>query len=564
MARFSQGLFSALANPSFAPAVGALGEQIGSAQAVGKQQRRRQGLFDQLMQDDPVKRAQALQAFGAETKDPALILEGSKMLEGQLSLQSIQEASALANQGTAFAQQGKTQDLQDIIGQLTSRIGRTNNAKTVSFLQAERNRLQSLVPDSENIATTNSIDRLMSIDSALADTNRLRQSIAGANPRLTNEQVETRVRARTDALEKERSDLLSGSAKVNEGYQNRRLSLSQATAAQEELQAEAWLQSNRESILAAIKSGDTNRMEQSIASAPPSLLNEAEDYLAQATRDYLDRQELEKNSIAVKQSPEIDSFKEQISSIKSMSGSLDYDTSALEGLNTEYENFIKKHWDGEKWTTIGHKSQATAMEKNLRDQIFATKSSISDAGFRANASVKAADESIIREAMIRIEGFIPSDTKAENLAEVLAAEDEKIFDDLRPEEQALYISDARFELTEENRRANLAVIASVDPSRAPAITITEEENVRFTQYSKDDQKEIMEEYSFQKGQMSLAQVMKELEEDQLITPPEKKEKDKPKEPVLYTREPGFRFMDRLEERYEQNVRRMADRRSGQN
>ena len=67
-----------LANPNFGNVEG-LGMLVGSAKAVGEQQKQRQSLFEQLMQNDPLQQAQAIQALGVEDKNPALILQGTKM-----------------------------------------------------------------------------------------------------------------------------------------------------------------------------------------------------------------------------------------------------------------------------------------------------------------------------------------------------------------------------------------------------------------------------------------------------------------------------------------------------
>lgn len=510
MAKFGQGLIQGLTNPQFQQGLFELGDRIA--------ERRRD----------------------------------------ERELQAIQGAATLGNQGVSFAQAGNTQELQNTINQLMDQLGQAKNVNTAAQIQSQINKLQGLIPDTKQISTRNSINTVMGIDGRLANKEAMKTTIRTQNPTFTEQQVEAQFNTQVSTLTKQRNELLSSDTLINEGYQGRRLDLSKAQAAQEEIQAREWLAANRSKILAAIKSGKEDNMAAAINEAPAAITEQAQDYLAQEVSNYNERRELEVRSIAVKKAPEIKSFKDQISTIE------DYDTSALTDLNQTYEEFVEKHWDGKKWTGVGEKNRAAVLEKNLRDQIYDTKTRISDAGFDANASRKAGDEKIIRDAKINIDGYIPEESKAENLAETFAAEDGEEFDKLDPEEQAEYINDARSALTEENRRANLAIIASVDPSQAPVRTITEEENVRFTGYSEKDQEEIMEEYAYQKGQMSLTQVMKELEEDEIVTAPKKKKEDKTKEPVLYRREPGFRFMDRLQERYEQNVEGMANRRSGKN
>tara|TARA_A100000171_G_scaffold31589_1_gene29991 strand:- start:753 stop:2300 length:1548 start_codon:yes stop_codon:yes gene_type:complete len=477
MAKFGQGLIQGLTNPQFQQGLFELGDRIA--------ERRRD----------------------------------------ERELQSIQGAAALGNKGVQFAQAGNTQELQNTINQLTDQLGQAKNVNTAAQIQSQINKLQGLIPDTKQISTRNSINTVMGIDGRLANKEAMKTTIRTQNPTFTEQQVEAQFNTQVSTLTKQRNELLSSDTLINEGYQGRRLDLSKARAAQEEIQAREWLAANRSKILAAIKSGKEDNMAASINEAPAAITEQAQDYLAQEVSNHNERRELEDRSIAVKKAPEIKSFKDQISTIE------DYDTSALTDLNQTYEEFVEKHWDGKKWTGVGEKNRAAVLEKNLRNQIYDTKTRISDAEFDANASRKAGDERIIRDARISIDSFRPTEKQSRDLAETLAAEKNEEFDKLAPEDQADYIDDARSDLTEENRRANLAIIASVDPSQAPARTITEEENVRFTGYSEEDQEEIMEEYAYQKGQMSLTQVMQELEEDEFITAPEKKKEPSPPPPT---------------------------------
>lgn len=121
---------------------------------------------------------------------------------------------------------------------------------------------------------------------------------------------------------------------------------------------------------------------------------------------------------------------------------------------------------------------------------------------------------------------------------------------------------ARDTLVEQHKRRQQAVIAGVDVTQAPAQAITEKENIRLSTYTTEEQEIIMEEYGeFEKGQMSLTDIMNELEEDGLIEIPVMDEEPS-NEPVLYRKEKGFPFMKPLEERYRRNVAAMAARRTG--
>lgn len=83
MATFGRGFIQALTDPTYSQGLFGAGALIGSAPARQRQQERRQGLLQDLMQTDPIKQGQALQALGAETKDPRLILQGTQLLQDE-------------------------------------------------------------------------------------------------------------------------------------------------------------------------------------------------------------------------------------------------------------------------------------------------------------------------------------------------------------------------------------------------------------------------------------------------------------------------------------------------
>ena len=124
-----------LANPNFGDVEG-LGMLVGSAKAVGEQQKQRQSLFEQLMQDDPLQQAQAIQALGVKDKNPALILQGTQLLQDEnlksasnelnkyLEIvrnpeSSVEQVSNAANLAANLASTNRYLDVNKVRGQLT-------------------------------------------------------------------------------------------------------------------------------------------------------------------------------------------------------------------------------------------------------------------------------------------------------------------------------------------------------------------------------------------------------------------------------------------------------------
>lgn len=83
MAKFGRQFIQSLTSPSYAPGLLTVGQQAGSAQAVGRKQQRTEGLLQQLMATDPIQQAKAVQSLGVETKDPRLILQGTQLLQDE-------------------------------------------------------------------------------------------------------------------------------------------------------------------------------------------------------------------------------------------------------------------------------------------------------------------------------------------------------------------------------------------------------------------------------------------------------------------------------------------------
>ncbi len=124
MATFGRGFIQALTDPTYSQGLFGAGALIGSAPARQRQQEKRQGLLQDLMQTDPIKQAQALQALGAETRDPRLILQGTQLASQAQKQQSLIQIDTFLDQ------------LADPTQSEEQRASATAKAETIAFSPA--------------------------------------------------------------------------------------------------------------------------------------------------------------------------------------------------------------------------------------------------------------------------------------------------------------------------------------------------------------------------------------------------------------------------------------------
>lgn len=480
MARFGQGLIQGLTNPQFQQGLFELGDRIA--------ERRRD----------------------------------------ERELQAIQGAATLGNQGVSFAQAGNVQELQSTITQLTEQLGQAKNVNTAAQIQSQINKLQGLIPQTQELSTRNSVNTIMGIDGRLANKEALKAAIRASDPALTEQQVESRFKTQVQKLEQQKSELLASDTLINEQYRSRTLALSQAMAAQEELEAQNWIGQNRNAIVAAVKSGNPEAMQASIANAPAAIADEAQDYLDSQIQSYNATLDLQERSIAKTQAPETKSFKDQISEVPE-----EYDTRTLNTLNANYEEFVKKHWNGKTWTSEGAKADARALEQRVLQELGRVQSAISDTRFAEGVKKAAADRAEVRDITQDIRLYSPSPDEIEKEAELLAAadpqfEDEK-YENIALEDRIALEKEAEERLIQEYREARIDVIADIDPN-AEIIKefekpITGEDTSVLGLYSEEDQKIILQNYEDSYGVVSLQDMIERLEIDEEISPTTAERKD---------------------------------------
>lgn len=512
MARFGQGLIQGLTQPSFGQGLFDLGGQI----AERRQEREQMSRLDESM--------------------------------------------TTMRQANAAAQQGDVSALTRQINQLQAQAQSATTMKEKMFYLNQVSDLQAQIPNAQGIKQTRSVDALLRIDNELQNTNDLRDRInksyaeRGLAP-ISQQDFDNMVNSLKTQQERLQQD-----PDVNTEYANRKINAARQALDLKKLESAEWLGNNRSKIVAAIKSGKQENLDAVLETVPSLYAEQVQDFVSSELRFQQEMQDFRDNSILKNQEPLNKDF---TSRIENLPEGLQDDE--LKAMNQQYVEYIEKHWDAENKEWIGGpgvKKTASTMEENLNRLISNRNERATLNSWEAAEDRKLADERVIEEARIRIETFVPDRNDEKDLAEQFAAEDQEDYDKLDPEEQQAYRRMARDTLVEEHKRRQQAVIAGVDVTQAPAQAISEEENIRLSTYTTEEQKIIMEEYGeFEKGQMSLTDVMNELEEDGLIQIPVTDEEPSD-EQVLYRREPGFRFLDRMQERYERNIEGLAERRAG--
>ena len=477
MARFGQGLIQGLTQPSFG-----------------------QGLFD----------------LGGQI---------AERRQEQRQLQAIQGAAAFGNQGVAFAQAGDVEGLNRTLQEAQNALKQPGiTVDTARMLQSQISQLQGLIPQTKEISTRNSVNTIMGIDGKLANKEAFKASELAKNPTMTDAEFNAKVQQ----LEQQKTDLLASDTLINEQYRGRTLALSQAMAAQEELEAQNWIGKNRDAIVAAVKSGNADAMTASISSAPEAIADEAQEYLDRQIRSYNETLDLQERSIAMKQAPETKSFQDQISEVGE-----EYDTTKLKTLNSKYEDFINKHWNGKTWTSEGAKSQAAALEQSVITELGRVQTAISDTEYTQKIRQGADDRREIRDITQEIRLYRPSVDAIEKEAEIMAAEDPQFenrkYESIPLEDRLKIEAEAEQRLIQEYTEQRLDVIADINPDaeiiKEYESPITAEDTSILSLYSEEDQKVILQNYEDSYKVVPLQEMIDRLEVDEEIAATTDEEKE---------------------------------------
>ncbi len=330
MAKFGESFLAQLGKPDMLQGMFGLGQAIGGAQGQLQQKRKEQ---EQLKRYDQI--------------------------------------AQMSEQGIASAQSGDVANVTSTINQLQQT---RENAKTLEEKQAIERRiiqLQGLLPGAEKVSIGNNAKELVNIEQ------KLKSLPAGSTPQRL-------------ALQK-RQEVLQQDPEAMRQYQQYQLDAWKFQQAEEEIQAEQWLDSNRGSMLEAIEAGDTDQLNVIIEGSGVNI-EAAQKFANAALQSAENMAKFEENSIERKMAPSVDYYTEQVNNLPEEIGK------NLKTTLAAYKTVSEKGWDGKQWTT-GFRTQAKQLERELQGQLRGINSQIATSEYFAAKR----EERTINEEIKKIE-----------------------------------------------------------------------------------------------------------------------------------------------------------------
>lgn len=490
MARFSRGLLQSLANPSYGQNLFTLGQQAGSAEAMGRERERQSNRLERAMD--------------------------------------------ITGKGIASAQAGDTSALSAQMGQLRELIKDPNMPIEEKQLYIQELRaLQGMMPRARQTATSNSATALMRIDDELQDEVALRKKINdGYAKRGMAPITDAAFKSVTDSLKTQQKRLLEN-PNVGAEYKSLRIEKNRQDAELQVLEASEWLNQNGPGIREAIKSGNQDVLDGLLKNVPPQYDREVQTFISAEISNQERLEALRENSIAKNKAPVNVDFQDEIDRIKEAG----FDVEGLSAANAKYKEFLKENWNGKTWTSAAAKVDAARMEENILRIIEDRDSLAVETDFRSARARAAQDDAIIKEAEINVRTFRPSDSNVRSRANALASERDLVrpgedIGDLDGPERARLLRDAEEQLIEENTRTQARVIRDIDVSRTPEGVmrpVTKDQAVLVSRFTEEDQKEILREYARSNGMDSIDEIIEDLQDfgDIGEPSPEKTPDDRP-------------------------------------
>jgi hypothetical protein len=375
MAKFGESFLAQLGSPAMSQSLFGLGSALGGIPGQLKEQRRKQ---EQLKRYDQI--------------------------------------AQISEQGIASAQSGDVANVTSRIEQLQQT---RENAKTLEEKQAIGQsilKLQSLLPGAKQVAIGNNAKELVNIEQ------KLKSLPAGSTPQRL-------------ALQK-RQEVLQQDPEAMRQYQQYQLDSWKFQQAEEEMQAEQWLDSNRGSMLEAIESGNTDQLNTIIEGAGVNT-EAAQKFVNISLQSAENMAKFEENSMERKIAPSVDYYTEQVNSLpEEIQNNL---KSTLEA----YTRVSNEGWDGKQWNT-GARISAKQLEKNLQSQLRAINIQIATSEyFNAKREERATKEQI-KKIEIKLDAPMGSDyiTQGRIMAQSLLKKGEELTEnDIMAQATALYKRD---------------------------------------------------------------------------------------------------------------------------
>lgn len=410
MARFSQQMLKGLLNPAYQQELMNVGRAVGAAPGMLVSRKRENDFQNTIMQ--------------------------------------------ASSQGVTSAQEGNVDAVQQQISTLKALMSKPNvplDQRKALFKQIQN--LQQMIPGAKKTATTNDAKALIQAEEALED------------PTLDP--------TKRQALEQRIAEMKKD-PDVVEQYNEYRINRWRTDKAQQEMESEAWLQSNNSAIVEAIQESDLDKLDAlGTEAANQNSYDAFQKFVTTTTqnvktRDYLDQRSTEKTN----------------------KPNLNYDD-AIDSLPTEkmqqtvrarydaYKQVVEQGWN-EKTGTWNEalRTRAKVLENELTTSLYRMQDAVAIQGFRETNATRLANEETIQKLVLQLEE--PVDEL--NVARIARA-NAKDPDDITSEEYAA----AREEEKRRTRRAIIQQIKIIDPEYAkekyPDREITED----ISMYSEDEQ-----------------------------------------------------------------------------
>lgn len=333
MATFSQQFLANLGRPQMAQGLFNLGATIGGAPGQVKERRQRE---EELKRFDQLTQA--------------------------------------SQQGVTAAQEGNVANLDAQLQNLREQMAAAKTIEEKRSISQLMGNLQGLRPEAKQIATGNNAKKMIEIEQQL-------QTMVAGDPQRAVLQAE---------FEKLRTD-----PETARQYQQRKMGIWNYQKAQEDMQAEQWLNDNMSSIDSAIAEGDMDAVDTIIQNAG-SFSDEAQEYAAVAIRNREARVTYEEKNIDRTVEPNVDFYKEQVEALPEEL------RKPLEPILTQYTEF-SKGYDGKQWTTTGSRIRASRAETQLRQALERAQGAEATAAFNDARSLKRTLETALRNATLELE-----------------------------------------------------------------------------------------------------------------------------------------------------------------
>lgn len=389
-------------------------------------------------------------AKGAGQTPGIMALEQNRLKEGEL----LDKMITTSSQGIAGAQQGDVSAVTRQIGELRKLMaGPDVTLDQKREFAGQIQQLQKLIPGAQKTATTNKA-----------------QAIIRAEEALENPALDTTVR---EVLEQRIAEMKKD-PDAFEQYNEYRINRWRTDKAQQEMEGEAWVQSNSGAIVKAIQEADLDKL------------------------DDLGTQAADKNSYAAfqkyvdttTQNVKTRDYLEQRSTERTNAPNLNYDE-AIDQLPTEkmkntvrarynaYKEAVDQGWNEETKTwNEALRTRANVLEKALKDSLYRMQDAVAIADFRDTNALETAQRELIQKLELNFER--PVDEI--NVARIAKA-NAKDPDDITSAEYDA----AREEEKRRNRRSLIDQITIIDPEYAkekyPPREITED----ISMYSETEQ-----------------------------------------------------------------------------